>query len=75
MTKNMNITLSADEHLIEKARLKAQQNNTSLNQVFQQWLFQYVQDQHSSLKYETLMKNLNQVEAGKKWTRDELNER
>lgn len=35
-----NITLSADEHLIEWARQKAASENTTLNAEFRQWLAQ-----------------------------------
>jgi len=33
-----NITLSADERLIEKARVKAQQQRSSLNVEFRAWV-------------------------------------
>ncbi len=36
-----NITLSADENLIEKARNRAQSHNTTLNAEFRRWLEQY----------------------------------
>jgi hypothetical protein len=35
-----NITLSADEELIRKAREKAQKEHTTLNASFRQWLKQ-----------------------------------
>ncbi len=37
-----NITLSADEHLIEVARNKAQQKKTTLNAEFRKWLASYI---------------------------------
>jgi hypothetical protein len=37
-----NITLSADERLIEEAREKARQEHTTLNEQFRRWLADYV---------------------------------
>jgi hypothetical protein len=37
-----NITLSADEKLIQKARKKAKQEHTTLNAQFRQWLENYI---------------------------------
>ncbi len=70
-----NITLSAEKELIEKARQKAQKNRTTLNATFRLWLKQYVQSEKSSADYEDLMKSLSYAQPGKKFTRDELNER
>ena len=70
-----NITLSAEEELIKTARQKAQRENTTLNHEFRQWLEQYV---HSNLKrneYQSLMQSLNYAKPGKKFSRDEMNER
>lgn len=36
------ITFTADEALIEQARLAAQQDNKTLDQAFQEWLAEYV---------------------------------
>lgn len=36
------ITLSADDMLIKRAREKARRENTSLNQLFRNWLKKYV---------------------------------
>jgi len=70
-----NITLSAEKELIEKARHKAQKNRTTLNATFRQWLRQYVLSDQSGEDYEILMKSLSYAHPGKKFTRDELNER
>ena len=37
-----NITFSADERLIEEAREKARERNTTLNEEFRRWLESYV---------------------------------
>jgi len=70
-----NITLSAEEELIKKARQKAQQERTTLNETFRQWLKQYVKTGIHSTEYESLMKSLNYAQPGKTFSRDELNER
>lgn len=70
-----NITLSAEEQLIIKARQKAQQEHTTLNTYFRQWLKQYVMHSTRTIDYIEFMNSLNYVTPGKKFTREELNER
>ena len=70
-----NITLSADENLIKKAREKAQQEHTTLNDNFRRWLKRYVISGTSKSNFDDLMNNLNYVNPGRKFSRDELNER
>lgn len=73
MTKN--ITLSADEALIEQARRRAVQENTSLNELFREWLAQYVSQSDASEQYAALMAQLAHVKAGRQFSREEMNER
>ena len=70
-----NITLSADEQLIKKAREKARRENTTLNENFRQWLKRYVMSDQEQFNYDELMESLNYVNPGRKFSRDELNER
>jgi hypothetical protein len=70
-----NVTLSAEESFIHKARLKAKGENKSLNELFRLWLGRYISQQGASKKYRLLMKKLSHVRAGRKFTRDEMNER
>ncbi|MCA9945900.1 MAG: hypothetical protein KC449_20600 [Anaerolineales bacterium] len=70
-----NITLSADEYLIQQARQRAASENRSLNDLFREWLAQYVSQPHAAQKYADLMAQLNHVQAAGPYTRDELNER
>jgi len=70
-----NITLSADELLIAKARNKAQQEHTTLNANFRQWLKQYVMHSTRTTDYVQFMSSLNYANPGQKFSRDELNER
>ena len=70
-----NITLSADDKLIKKAREKAQREHTTLNENFRRWLKRYIISDKNKTNYEEMMKNLSYVKPGRKFSRDELNER
>ncbi len=70
-----NITLSADDWLIQKARKKAQHEHVTLNQRFREWLLRYISLGRNSDEIEDLFKELNYADPGKKFTRDEMNER
>jgi hypothetical protein len=71
-----NITLSAPEELIEKARQQAADKGTTLNNEFREWLkSQTVSVEDKVAIYEQLMKKLSYVNAGRKFTREEMNER
>jgi predicted transcriptional regulator len=70
-----NITFSADEDLIEKARAVARSRRKTLNIIFREWLEQFAAESGNSSEYRALMRRLEHVEAGRTFTRDELNER
>lgn len=71
-----NITLSADEHLIERARQTAQAQHKTLNDAFREWLEQYTAQNGDVEAYDRLMQRLRgHVTAGRKFTREEMNER
>jgi hypothetical protein len=70
-----NITLSADETLIELARVRAREEQTSLNAAFRQWLESYAGEQNPPRGYQRLMERLHDVQAGGSCTREEMNER
>ena len=70
-----NITLSVDEVLIKRARKKAEQENSSLNMLFRDWISKYVNSTQIGENYENIMKTLSSVNSGGKFTRDELTER
>ncbi|MBS1815960.1 MAG: hypothetical protein JSS87_13890 [Acidobacteria bacterium] len=69
-----NVTLSADEHLIEDVRLLAQRRRTTLNALFRAWL-QEMSAQNKREDLNTVMKRLSYVKPGRKFTRDEMNAR
>jgi hypothetical protein len=70
-----NITLSADEHLIEQAREVARSKRTTLNQEFRNWLESYARPNDLVTRYDDLMKRLSHVRVDRKYTREEMNER
>jgi len=70
-----NVTLSAEEELIERARLIARERHTTLNEAFREWLTQFTSSNSSVEAFDDLMDRLKGVNAGRHFTRDELNER
>lgn len=71
-----NITLSADEHLIDRARRTAQEQRRTLNDAFREWLEEYTSRNGDLEQRERLMQRLRgRVVAGRKFTREEMNER
>ncbi len=75
-----NVTLSADERLIEAARQQARRRKTTLNAEFRRWLAEYSQGGDASEQrvhsYRRLMEDLSDIATGgKTFSRDELNER
>ena len=71
-----NITLSADETLIEAARDRARAENTTLNAQFRRWLAEYAQREQRLQCYDAVMNGLRgKLVVGRKLTRDEMNER
>lgn len=70
-----NITLSAEEELIDAARERARSENTTLNEQFRRWLADYARAQRMH-RYEEVMSTLRgKVVVGNKLSRDEMNER
>jgi hypothetical protein len=59
-----NITLSADEHLIEQARLLAKSQHKTLNTLLREWLQQFVAQDGGGQEFDALMKRLKHVQAG-----------
>jgi hypothetical protein len=70
-----NITLSADEALIEQARLLAKSQHKTLNALFREWLEQFTSRNGSTQEYDALMARLKHVNSEKHFNRDEMNER
>jgi len=70
-----NITLSAEEDLIERARLRAAKEKRTLNAAFRDWLQRYAGAETGREEYAQLMKRLGHVRSGRRFSRDEMNER
>jgi hypothetical protein len=70
-----NITLSAGEDLIERARAIARTRRSTLNAAFREWLVQFTAAPGDAQGYDSLMKRLKHVDAGRRFQRDEMNER
>ena len=70
-----NITLSANEELIEQARLAAKLRRTTLNVAFREWLVEFTAVRGDTAAFDNLMKRLKHVRAGGRFSRDEMNER
>lgn len=70
-----NITLSADEDLIEQARLLAKSQHKTLNAIFREWLRQFTAQSGGPQEFDALMKRLKHVQSGRTFARDEMNER
>ena len=71
-----NITLSADEDLIEAARERARSEHTTLNEEFRRWLVEYSRRSERMRRFDETMTELQaKLRVGRKPTRDEMNER
>jgi hypothetical protein len=70
------VTFSADEELIERARLVARSQKRTLNAAFREWLLQFTQQAGKAKEYDSLMKRLRRhLRMNGPYTRDEMNER
>ena len=72
-----NITLSADENLIEAARRRAVAEHTTLNAQFRLWIENYVRREQQAAEAMSVIRELQSslFTGGQKFTRDEMNER
>ena len=69
------ITLSADENLIEQARLVARSQRRTLNAAFREWLLHFTAQSGTGQEVDALMRRLGHGSAGRRFSRDEMNER
>jgi hypothetical protein len=72
-----NITLSADERLIEAARARAREQHTTLNEEFRKWLAEYAGQRERAERAIATLRELQgrYSTGGRRFTRDEMNER
>ena len=72
-----NVTLSADESLIDAARNRARSTGTTLNDEFRRWLADYA---HPCDPVDTMLAVIKELQTkadtgGRRFSRDERNER
>jgi hypothetical protein len=70
-----NITFSAEEDLIRRARERAAAAGTTLNDEFRRWLEKYVERIETAEAFAVLMEQFDYVQPGRSFTREEMNER
>ncbi len=70
-----NVTLSADEELIERARLIARAQHKTLNAAFREWLQAFTAQSGDGREFDALMRRLRHIRLGGPYSRDEMNER
>jgi len=70
-----NVTIRVDEGLLDRARRRAESQNRSLNAVMERLLLEYIQDSSAAEEYQRLMSCLSHVSSGRRYTREEMNER
>ena len=70
-----NITLSAEESLINKARTLAATNETTLNALFRKWLERLTGQSTSDREFHELMGRFSYVKSGGSFSREQMNER
>ena len=75
----MNLTVVTDEDTLERARVRAIQENTSVNAVVREFLVAYAGDNRQRAeaceRLPALSRTCGSRRGDAKWTRDELHER
>jgi hypothetical protein len=61
--------------VLERARLIARSQHRTLNEAFREWLEQFSQSAGEAQDFDALMSRLQHLDAGRRFSRDELNER
>jgi hypothetical protein len=70
-----NVTLSADENLIDQARQVARAQHKTLNAAFREWLEHFAAQGGNDRELDALMRRVGHVRSGRRFSRDEMNER
>jgi hypothetical protein len=70
-----NITFSADEEVIERAREVAKAEHKTLNVAFREWLAGYAARRGNLQQYRALMERLKHIDSNGPYSREEMNER
>lgn len=76
MIKKMaNVTFRIQEDMLRKAREKAVRERKSLNNLVNQWLKSYSVAQDAAFDVHKYLNRVRGVKIGRKFTREEMNER
>lgn len=77
-----NLTISVESDILKQARIRALQENTSVNAVLSDYLQNYAGADENRQRRQKALENLLKIageakagSAGKKWSREELYER
>jgi hypothetical protein len=70
-----NVTLSAEDVLIKKVREKAKKEQRTLNELFREWMRRYINKSDPIKGYNEFMEHIDYANAGRKFSREEMNER
>ncbi len=70
-----NFTIALQESLLQEARKQAANDNTSLNAVVRDFLVQYAGRQRAVAEFDALHRQLGHVDAGRTFSRAEMNQR
>lgn len=70
-----NVTLSAEDLLIKRVREKAKKEQRTLNELFREWLKRYINKSDPVKDFDEFMGNVEYANAGRKFSREEMNER
>lgn len=74
-----NLTIAIEDELLQKARVRALQQGTSVNAVLRQYLQAWTDDSRSRQtairEILDLANSIDTGSGGRRWTRDELHER
>lgn len=70
-----NITLSADEHLIDLAREEARARKTTLNALFREWLEEIARREEKRKLAGDVIRRMSEFDSGGPFSREEMNER
>ena len=70
-----NITFSADERLIRQAREQARARQTTLNQLFRDWLQRLANQEQRTQDIESLFDRVDGVDSGGAFSLEEMNVR
>jgi len=72
-----NVTVKADDTLIEKAKERARKENKTLDCLFNEWLQQYTGnvDTNTAKEFDDFMDRVKYANPGRTFSREEMNAR